>query len=83
MAGRELALLLRRSDDVVGSVGRDHLDAWSPEANGSAEAVLTALLAPERVDAAGFLADVGKGSRSLYAFRCVSCKKRRAHWDRD
>ena len=67
----------------VGSVRPIQLEAWATEAGKSIEDVIAGLLAPETVDAEAFCKDMVRGSRSVYAFRCASCKKRRAHWDRD
>lgn len=67
----------------VGSVGERLLHAWSTEDDVSTEEVMKRLLAPERIDARSFVDDVLKGSRVVYAFRCPSCGRRRAHWDMD
>ncbi len=68
----------------VGAPGLPHLTAWGAASGRTPEQTLAALFEPDPVDDAdAFLNDVLDGRKSVYAFRCASCAKRRAHWDRD
>jgi hypothetical protein len=68
----------------IGNVDRPELEAWSAEAACSMEQLVSGLLAPEPIeDPERFVDKILSGGRSVYAFRCPRCHRRRAHWDMD
>jgi hypothetical protein len=68
----------------AGSTRLPELTAWGAESGRTPEQLVVAMLAPDPIeDVEAFMNHVTEGKLSLYSFRCPTCSKRRAHWDRD